>query len=147
MTKKIGIFAFCGAVLALIGYLIACLAGNESKWVLNLIPAVLIIGGSVIAAFYVKSLTKKAKKAITLGAPDYVEELNAINARLSGLEKAEKARVEAEKQELKAKARAEAAQREAELALQKQQEAIQGTAKVIQNAAQQATEHVEQMNE
>jgi LPS O-antigen subunit length determinant protein (WzzB/FepE family) len=122
----------CGAVLALIGYLIACLADPETKWVLNLIPAALLIGCSVIAALYVKSLTKKAKKAITLGAPDYVEELNAINARLSGLEKAEKARIEAEKQEARAKARAEAAQREAELAMQKQQEAMQSGAKAVQ---------------
>ena len=122
----------CGAVLALIGYLIAGLAAEESKWILNLIPAALIIGGSVIAALYVKSLTKKAKKAITLGAPDYVEELNAINARLSGLEKAEKARIDAEKQEARAKARAEAAQREAELAAQKQQEAMLDGAKAIQ---------------
>jgi hypothetical protein len=126
----------CGAVLALIGYLIAGISGpQDSRWVLNLIPAALIIGGSVIAALYVKSLTKKAKKAITLGAPDYVEELNAINARLSGLEKAEKARIDAEKQEARAKARAEAAQREAELAVQKQQEAMQDGAKVIQGVA------------
>lgn len=115
----------CGAVLALIGYLIACLSDNGSRWVLNLIPAALVIAGSVVASLYVKSLAKKATKAITLGAPDYVEELNAINARIAGLERAEKARVEAEKQEAKAKARAEAAQRDAELALQRQQEAMQ----------------------
>ncbi len=137
----------CGAVLALIGYLIACLAEGVSKWILNLIPAALLIGGSVLAALYVKSLTKKAKKAITLGAPDYVEELNAINARLSGLEKAEKARVEAEKQEARAKARAEAAQREAELALQKQQEAMENGAKAIQGVTQAAEKPIEQMTE
>lgn len=130
----------CGAVLALIGYLIACLSEAESRWILNLIPAALLIGGSVVAALYIKSLTKRAKKAITLGAQDYVDELNAINARLSGLEKAEKARVEAEKQEAKAKARAEAAQRDAELAMQKQQEAMQDAAKASQTVAQQVAE-------
>lgn len=112
-----------GAVLALIGYLFAGISGGN--WVLCLIPAALLIGCSVFAALYIKSLAKKTKKALTLGAPDYVEELNAINARLFGLEKAEKARIEAEKQEARAKARAEAAQRDAELALQKQQEAMQ----------------------
>ncbi len=125
----------CGAVLALIAFIIAVSAAKEQWW-LNLIPAALIIGGSVIAALYVKSLTKKAKKAITLGAPDYVEELNAINARLSGLEKAEKARIDAEKQEARAKARAEAAQREAELAAQKQQEAMLDGAKAIQGVTE-----------
>ncbi len=139
------IIIVCGVVLALIGYLIACLADDSSKWVLSLIPATLLIGACVLAALYVKSLTKKAKKAITLGAPDYVEELNAINARLSGLEKAEKARVEAEKQEAKAKARAEAAQRDAELALQKQQEAMENGAKALQGVVK--PNSVEQTNQ
>lgn len=125
----------CGAAIALIGYLIACLSDKPASWTLNLIPAALLIAGSIIAGLYIKSLTNKAKKAISLGAPDYVEELKAINDRLSGLEKAEKARVEAEKQEARAKARAEAAQRDAELALQKQQEAMQDAAKAAQNAA------------
>lgn len=133
ISDKYWIAIVCGAVLALIGYLIACLSKDESKWILNLIPAALLIGGSIISAFYFKSLTKKAKKAITLGASDYVEELNAINARLSGLEKAEKARVEAERQEQKAKARAEAAQRDAELALQRQQEAMQHVSQAVQS--------------
>lgn len=148
ISDKYWIVIVCGAVLALIGYLIACISGpQDSRWILNLIPAVLIIGGSIVAALYVKSLTKKAKKAITLGAPDYVEELNAINARLSGLEKAEKARIEAEKQEARAKARAEAAQREAELAVQKQQEAMQDGAKAIQGVAQQAEKAATEMKE
>ena len=125
----------CGAAIALIGYLIACLSEKPTSWTLNLIPAALLIAGSIIAGLYIKSLTNKAKKAISLGAPDYVEELKAINDRLSGLEKAEKARVEAEKQEARAKARAEAAQRDAELALQKQQVAMQDAAKAAQNAA------------
>ena len=118
----------------MVGYLIACLSDKPGSWIANLIPAVLLVVGSVIAALYIKSMTNKAKKAIALGVPDYVEELNAINARLLGLEKAEKARVEAEKQEAKAKARAEAAQRDAELAMQKQQEAMQDAAKAAQNA-------------
>ena len=122
ISSKYWIMIAVGAALALLAYLFAGLSGGS--WVLNLIPAAVIIACSVVAALYVKSLTKKAKKAITLGVPDYVEELKAINARLLGLEKAEKARVEAEKQEARAKARAEAAQREAELALQKQQEAM-----------------------
>ncbi len=150
ISGKYWITIVCGVVLALIGYLIACLASDESKWLLNLIPAALLIGGSVVSAFYFKSLTSKAKKAITLGAPDYVEELNAINARLSGLERAEKARVEAERQEAKAKARAEAAQREAEIALQKQQEAMENGAKALQGvsqAAEKAEKPIEQMTE
>ena len=125
----------CGLVLALIGYLFACLIETPNKWLLNLIPAALLIAASVVAAFSIKSLAKKATKAITLGAPDYVEELNAINARLAGLEKAEKARVEAEKQEAKAKARAEAAQRDAELALQKQMELMQNAVNAGQKPA------------
>ena len=140
ITKDYWILIVCAAALALITYLIACITGGaDSRWIINLIPAAILIAGGVVMGLYVKSLTKKAKKAITLGAPDYVEELNAINARLFGLEKAEKARLEAEKQEARAKARAEAAQREAELALQKQQEAVQNGA---QNAVQQAAESV-----
>lgn len=134
----------CGVVLALIGYLIACLSSGQSSWVVNLIPAAILIAGSVIAALYIKSLTNKAKKAITLGVPDYIDELKSINSRLLGLEKAEKARVEAERQEAKAKARAEAAQRDAELALQKQQEAMQDAAKAAQNAAKATQEAVPQ---
>ena len=137
ISKNYWVLIVCGVLLALIGYLIACLSNTQSRWIINLIPAVLLIAVSVIAALYIKSLTKKATKAIALGVPDYVEELQAINARLFGLEKAEKARVEAEKQEARAKARAEAAQRDAELALQKQQEAMQDAAKATQNVAQQ----------
>ena len=140
ISKNYWILIACAAVLALVMYLVACITGGaDSRWIVNLIPAVLLIAGGVVLGLYIKSLTKKATKAITLGAPDYVEELNAINARLSGLERAEKARLEAEKQEARAKARAEAAQREAELALQKQQEAVQNGA---QNTAQQAAEAV-----
>lgn len=140
VSDKFWAIIACGVVLALIGYLIACLSEKPAAWLLNLIPAVLLIAGSVIAGLCIKSLTNKAKKAISLGAPDYVEELKAINDRLSGLEKAERARVEAEKQEARAKARAEAAQRDAELALQKQQEAMQDAAKAAQNAAKAAQE-------
>lgn len=136
ISKRYWIVIVCGAVIALIGYLIACLSGQQNGWVLNLIPAALLLAASVVAALYIKSITKKAKKAITLGAQDYVEELNAINARLFGLEKAEKVRLEAEKQEAKAKARAEAAQRDAELALQKQQEAMQNATKAGQPEVQ-----------
>ena len=147
ISKRYWIVIVCGAVLALIGYLIACLTENESRWILNLIPAALLIGGSVVAALYIKFLTKRAKKAITLGAPDYVEELNAINARLVSLEKAEKVRIEAEKQEARAKARAEAAQRDAEIALQKQQEAMMNAAKAAQTQAQQVQSEVPQPEE
>ncbi len=134
ISKNYWIPIACGVLLAVVGYLIACLSDKPGSWIANLIPAVLLVVGSVIAALYIKSMTNKAKKAIALGVPDYVEELNAINARLLGLEKAEKARIEAEKQEAKAKARAEAAQRDAELAMQKQQEAMQDAAKAAQNA-------------
>ena len=132
ISSRYWVIIVCAAVIALIGYLIACLSNQQNGWFLNLIPVALLIGGGVVTALSIKSLTKKATKAITLGAPDYVEELNAINARLAGLEKAEKARVEAEKQEAKAKARAEAAQRDAEIALQKQMEAMQNAAKAGQ---------------
>ena len=142
VSNNYWIMIVCAVIIALAGYLIACLSGEKSGWLLNLIPAVLLIGGSIIAALYIKSLANKAKKAIALGAPEYVEELNFINARLVGLEKAEKARVEAEKQEARAKARAEAAQREAELALQKQQEAMQDAAKAAQNAEKAAQDAV-----
>ncbi len=141
ISKKYWGIIVCGAILAMITYLIACLSGGS--WGLNLIPAALIIGGSIVAAFYIKSLTKKATKAITLGATDYVEELNAIEARIAGLERAEKARLEAEKQEARAKARAEAAQRDAELALQRQQEAMQHANQAAQNAAQQVASAVD----
>jgi len=122
ISKNYWAIIVCGAILAMITYLIACLSGGS--WGLNLIPAALLIGGSIVAALYIKSLTKKATKAISLGATDYVAELNAINSRIEGLERAEKARLEAEKQELKAKARAEAAQREAEAAAVRQQQVV-----------------------
>ena len=139
INKNHWIIIVCGVVIALIGYLIGCLSKEPGSWVLNLIPAALLIVACVIAALWIKSLTNKAKKAIALGIPDYIEELQSINARIFGLEKAEKARVEAEKQEARAKARAEAAQRDAELALQKQQEAMQDAAKA-QSAAKAAQE-------
>lgn len=136
ISKKHWVIIACGVAIALLGYLIGCL--TKSPWLLNLIPAVLLIAVCVIAALWIKSLTNKAKKAIALGIPDYIEELQSIDARLVGLEKAEKARVEAEKEEARAKARAEAAQRDAELALQKQQEAMQDAAKAAKNAAKAA---------
>ena len=139
ISKNYWVIIVCGFIIALIGYLIAGLTEKPACWVWNLIPAVLLIGVSVLAALWIKALTNKAKKAIALGAPEYVEELKSINARLIGLERAERARVEAEKQEARAKARAEAAQRDAELALQKQQEAMQDAAKA-QNAAKAAQE-------
>lgn len=144
IAKRFWIVIVCGAVLALLAYLVACLVNPEYRWLANLGPAVLLLIASVVAAFSIRSLAKKSTKAISLGAPDYVEELNLINARLAGLERAEKARVEAEKQEAKAKARAEAAQRDAELALQKQQEAVQNVTQTVQNAVQQPTPAVEE---
>ena len=135
ISSRYWVIIVCAAVIALIGYLIACLSNKQSSWIVNLIPAAILIAASIIAALYIKSLTKKAKKAIELGVPDYIEELKAINARLFGLEKAEKVRVEAEKQEARAKARAEAAQRDAELAMQKQQEAMKDVAETAKAEA------------
>lgn len=115
-------------LLALISYLVSCLAVTghpESRWIVNLIIALVWIAVGACGALYQKSLAEKAMKAITLGAQDYVDELNVINARLAGLEKAERERQEAERQEAKAKARAEAAQRDAEAALQRQQAVLQ----------------------
>ena len=141
ISKNNWIIIVCGVVIALVGYLIGCLSKAPSSWVLNLIPAALLIVVCVIASLWIKSLTNKAKKAIALGIPDYIEELQSIDARIFGLEKAEKARVEAEKQEARAKARAEAAQRDAELALQRQQEVTQ-SASIVQNVPQPAPETV-----
>ena len=145
IAKNYWIIIVCGVVIALIGYLIGCL--SKGSWILALIPAGLLIAVCVIAALWIKSLTNKSKKAIALGIPEYIEELQSIDARLLGLEKAEKTRIEAEKQEARAKARAEAAQRDAELALQKQQEAMQDAAKAAQNAAKAAQEAVPQSAE
>ena len=110
-------------------YLAACFAATpENRFVVHAILAGLWVAAGIVLAFWIRSLAVKGKKAIGLGAPDYVEELNAINSRLAGLEKAEKQRVAAEKEEAKAKARAEAAQRKADEALQRQQAAVQATA-------------------
>lgn len=148
ISGKYWLLIISAVVLALITYLIACLTGGQSsRWMLNLIPVLLLIGGSVITALYIKSLANKSKKAIRLGASDYIEELSSINARLAGLEKAEKARVEAEKQEARAKARAEAAQRDAELALQKQQAAMQHVTETAQPAAEAAVQEAEAVAE
>lgn len=124
--KRFWITIVCALVLSVAVYLVSCLAvTSENRWVVHAILSGLWLVAGIVLAFYLKSLANKGKKAITLGAQDYVDELNAINARLSGLEKAEKQRLEAEKQEAKAKARAEAAQREAEAAAQRQQAFMQ----------------------
>jgi glucan phosphoethanolaminetransferase (alkaline phosphatase superfamily) len=119
----IGALIVSGAV-----YLVSCFVANENnKYAVLAILAALWVVAGIVLAFWVKSLAAKAKKAIGLGAPDYVEELNAINTRLAGLERAEKQRLAAEKEEARAKAQAEAAQRKAEEALQKQQAVMQAT--------------------
>ncbi len=125
LAKRFWIYPVAGLILSVAVYLVACLVATpENRWVVHAILAALWIVAGVFVGLRLKSAADKAKKAIMLGAPDYVEELNAINSKLDGLEKAEKARVEAEKQELKAKARAEAAQREAEAALLRQQQVV-----------------------
>ena len=109
-------------------YLTACFAATpENRFVVHTILAALWVVAGVVLAFWIRSLAAKGKKAVDLGAPDYVEELNAINSRLAGLERAEKQRLAAEKEEAKAKARAEAAQRKADEALQRQQAAVQSS--------------------
>ena len=120
-----------GCALALIIYLVSSLiVTKENRWIVNLVFAGLWVVASIISALYLKSLAEKSMKAITLGAQDYVEELNVISARLAGLEKAEKERQDAERQEARAKARAEAAQRDAEAALQRQQAVLQANGAV-----------------
>ena len=131
LGKRFWIYLVAGLILSVAVYLVACLvAPNANPWIVHAILAALWIVAGVFVGLRIKGIADKSKKAIMLGAPDYVEELNAINSKLVGLEKAEKARLEAEKQELKAKARAEAAQREAEAAAQRQQQVV-GSAPVI----------------
>ena len=130
-------FILIGSIaLSVVVYLVSCLAVTpENRWIVNAVLAGLWVIAGVVFAFYLKSLAAKSMKAISLGAQDYVDELNNINTRLADLEKAEKERQEAEKQEAKAKARAEAAQREAEAALQRQHAVLQAN-----NAAPQPSE-------
>ena len=126
LGKRVWIIPVAAVIVSAATYLVACLAATpDNRWVLHAILAGLWIVAGVVIMFVLKSVCDKSKKAITAGAKDYVDELNAINARLAGLEKAEKERIEAEKQESKAKARAEAAQREADAALQRQQAVLQ----------------------
>ena len=56
ISKSYWAVIVCGAVIALIGYLFACLSDQKSAWLLNLIPAVLLIGASVVAGLSIKSL-------------------------------------------------------------------------------------------
>ena len=119
----VGALIISGAV-----YLVSCfVATSENRFVVHAILAGLWVVAGIVLAFWVKALAAKATKAIRLGAPDYVEELNNINTRLADLERAEKQRLIAEKEEARAKAQAEAAQRKAEEALQRQQAAVQAT--------------------
>ena len=129
IAKNFWIILVVSLVISGAVYLAACFAATpENRFVVHAILAGLWVAAGIVLAFWIRSLAVKGKKAIGLGAPDYVEELNAINSRLAGLEKAEKQRVAAEKEEAKAKARAEAAQRKADEALQRQQAAVQATA-------------------
>ena len=129
VAKRFWIIIVASLIISGAVYLAACFAATpENRFVVHAILAGLWVAAGIVLAFWIRSLAVKGKKAIGLGAPDYVEELNAINSRLAGLEKAEKQRVAAEKEEAKAKARAEAAQRKADEALQRQQAAVQATA-------------------
>lgn len=137
IKKNFWIVIVAVAVLALVTYLVSCLI-PEKRWIVNAVLAAVWLAAGIFAAFYIRSLASKSVKAISLGAQDYVDELNVINSKLAGLEKAEKERQEAERAEAKAKARAEAAQREADAALQRQQAVLQANnvqAPVIQNPA------------
>ena len=137
ISKRFWIVIVGALILSVAVYLISCLAvTSENRWIVHSVLAGLWVVAGIVFGFYLKSLADKGKKAITLGAQDYVDELNAINARLSGLEKAEKQRLEAEKQEAKAKARAEAAQREAEAAALRQQAAVQANESPVQPVQQ-----------
>ena len=122
IAKSFWVLIVAGLIISGIVYLVACfVATPDNKFVVHGILAALWVVAGIVLAFWIKSLAAKGKKAVNLGAPDYVEELNAINTRLSDLEKAEKQRLAAEKEEAKAKARAEAAQRKAEETAQSRQ--------------------------
>lgn len=128
IAKNFWIIIVAALIISGVVYLVACFGATESnKFVLHGILAGLWVIAGVALAFWIRTLALKGKKAVGLGAPDYVEELNAINARLSGLERAEKQRLAAEKEEAKAKARAEAAQRKADEAAQRQAAAVEAT--------------------
>ena len=140
LGKRAWIILVSSVVLSAAVYLVACLvASPENKWIVHAVLAGLWVIAGIVGAIVIKSVCDKGKKVIQSSAQDYVEELNAINAKLAGLEKAEKQRLEAEKQEAKAKARAEAAQREAEAA-QMRQQALQANVNAnAQTAVQQAS--------
>lgn len=128
LVKNFWIVIVAGLILSGIVYLVACfVATPDNRFVVHAILAALWVIAGVVLAFWIRSIAAKGKKAVELGLPDYVEELNAIDARLSGLESAEKQRIAAEKEQARAQARAEAAQRQAEEAAQRQQAAVQST--------------------
>ena len=128
ISKNFWVIIVASLIISGAVYLVSCFAATpENRFVVHAILAGLWVVAGIVLAFWVKSLAAKGKKAVGLGAPDYVEELNAINTRLSDLEKAEKQRLAAERDEAKAKARAEAAQRKADEAAQRQQAAMQSS--------------------
>ena len=128
IAKNFWIIIVAALVVSGAVYLVSCFAANDSnKFVVHGILAGLWVVAGILLAFWIRALAAKGKKAVDLGAPDYVEELNAINSRLAGLEKAEKQRLAAEKEEAKAKARAEAAQRKADEAAMRQAAAVEAT--------------------
>ena len=131
IAKNFWIIIVAALVISVAVYLVACFAAtNKNRFVVHAILAGLWIVAGILLAFWIKGLAQKCKKAISLGIPDYVEELNAINARLAGLESAEKQRLAAEKEEARAKAQVEAAQRRADEAAQRQQAAVQANTPV-----------------
>ena len=93
IAKNFWIILVVSLVISGAVYLAACFAATpENRFVVHAILAGLWVAAGIVLAFWIRSLAVKGKKAIGLGAPDYVEELNAINSRLAGLEKAEKQR-------------------------------------------------------
>ena len=105
IAKNFWIIIVAALVISVAVYLVACFAAtNENRFVVHAILAGLWVVAGILLAFWIKGLAQKCKKAISLGIPDYVEELNAINARLAGLESAEKQRLAAEKEDKKTKA-------------------------------------------
>ena len=128
VAKRFWIIIVASLIISGAVYLVSCfVATQENRFVVHAILAGLWVVAGIVLAFRIRSLAAQGKKAVDRGAPDYVEELNAINSKLAGLEKAEKQRLIAEKEEAKAKARAEAAQRKADEAQQRQQAVVQGT--------------------
>ena len=77
--KRIWIIPVAALVLSVAVYLVSCLAvTSENRWIVHAVLAGLWIIAGIVFALILKSVCDKGKKAITVGAQDYVDELNAF---------------------------------------------------------------------